>query len=215
MENNKRFMSTFIIFSVGYIVLGLLLLLAPETSQRIITYIIGGVAVVSGLARIVLYLMKNNIDRPFQNELAVGVVLLIAGVYLIARPDNIWQWIPVLIGFGIVFDSIIKMQQAFDLKRGGFSFWWLMLIVSMGTTVLGALLILNVFTSALFIYLGIVLIADGIINIVSILLLYVYWKKSQKGQGKPAAAHAPEPPIIEPAAPLMPADDNQPPQPLS
>lgn len=194
MENNKRFMSTFIIFSVGYIILGLLLLLAPETSQRIITYIIGGVAIISGLARIILYFVKDDYASAFRNDLAVGIVLLIAGIYLIARPDNIWQWIPVLIGFGVVFDSIIKMQHSFDLKRSGFNFWWLVLIAAMATAVLGALLILDVFNNILFVYLGIVLVADGIINIGSILLLYVYWKKYQKRQSKPAIETPQTPP---------------------
>ena len=191
MENDKRFVSTFVIMSLSYIGLGLLFLLAPGASQRLICYILGGAAIVVGIMRIVFYFMKNDLSRAFQNDLAIGVVALIAGIYLFTQPDAIWHWIPVLLGFAIVFDSIIKLQHSFDLRRANFSLWWLVLIASIATFVLGLLLIMNTFNgNLLFYYLGIVLIIDGIVNLISILLLFVIRKKVQKVAAKAGKAGA-------------------------
>lgn len=185
MEKDKRFISTFIITSLCYIGLGLMFLLAPGLSQRLICYLLGAAAMVVGIMRIVFYFLKNDLSRAFENDLAIGVVLLIAGVYLFTQPEAIWNWVPVILGFSIVFDSIIKLQQSFDLRRGNFSAWWLVFIIAIATFVLGLLLIMNTFSGdLLFYYLGIVLIVDGSANLLSLLLLSIIRKKVQKNAEK-------------------------------
>lgn len=180
-DSGKNFVSTFIILSLGYIGLGLMFLLAPEQSQVLICYLLGGVSMLIGLVRIVFYFMKDDLSRAFQNDLAYGVVLLIAGIYLFSRPQDLWNWIPILLGFAVVFDSIIKLQQAFDLKRGAFKAWWLVLIGALATLIFGVLLIMDVFGgNLLFYFLGAVLIADGLINLISVLLLSIVRKKVKK-----------------------------------
>ncbi len=212
MEKDKRFVSTFVIMSLSYIGLGLLFLLAPTASQRLICYVLGGAAMVVGIMRVVFYFTKNDLSRAFENDLAVGIVALIAGIYLFTQPDAIWNWVPVLLGFAIVFDSIIKLQHSFDLRRGDFSMWWLVLIAALATFVLGLLLIMNTFDgNLLFYYLGIVLIVDGVVNLISILLLFMIRKKVQKALAKEGGEKA----VIEiedahEAAPAHEQKDNEP-----
>lgn len=196
MENNKRFVSTFLIFSAGYIALGFLLILAPDTIQQIIGYFLGGLAIVAGLIRMALYVRKDDLSRAFRNDLAIGVVLIVAGIYLIINPDNIWKLIPLFLGFAIVFDSIIKMQHAFDLKRTGFGFWWVILIAALTTAILGVMLIMFGPDVLLFFF-GVVLIGDGIINIISILLVYFRQRAIAKGKINPNEARIRELPMDE------------------
>ncbi len=177
--SSKRYTFTFIMFSTGYVVLGLLLLFAPEESKRIICYLLGIVAILLGIFRIVWHFKKDDVSRTFHNDIPFGVVFLIAGLYLIMRPDALWVWLPVILGFAIVFDSIIKLQHAFDLRRMNFSHWWSIFALAIGTMVLGILLILDVFgANILLYYFGIVLVVDGLINIGTIILVYIHAKKS-------------------------------------
>lgn len=183
MEQNKRYIVNFVIFSLGYILLGLLLIFAPEYSRHLICYILGIGGILFGIFRIVWYFAKDDMSRTFHNDIPFGVVMLLGGVYLLVKPDAIWDWLPVLLGFAVVFDSIVKLQHAFDLRRTGFAPWWGVLAAALATGVLGTLLILGVFgKDVLLYYFGAVLIADGLVNLVTITLLAVYSKKSTNVQ---------------------------------
>lgn len=181
MESSKNYVLNFIVFSVGYILFGLLLLFAPDTSQQIICYVFGCVAIVLGIVRIVQHFVVKDGTRVFRSDIPIGVMLLAAGIYLIVRYQSVWEWLPVLLGFAIIFDSILKLQHAVDLRFSGFKPWWIWLGISLATAVLGLLLILGIFKgSALVMFWGISLIVDGIVNIVTILLVVYRSKKQQK-----------------------------------
>ena len=171
-QTTKRFKATFIITSAGYILMAILMLFLPGQSKDWICYLLGAIAVVLGIIRVAFFFMKNDMSRVFQNDLAIGVVALIAGVYLIANKAIVWVWLPVILGFAVIFDSIIKLQNAFDLKQSPFKYWWILLIVSICTGVLGSLLVIGTFEgAALLVYLGVVLIIDGLANLAAVGLL--------------------------------------------
>ena len=172
MTMDKRYTMNFILFSVGYLLLGGLLLFAPEQSKQFICIILGVVAIVSGVGRIVWHFFKDNLSRAFHNDIPYGVVLLLAGIYFIARTESVWAWLPVIMGFAVVFDSFIKLQNAFDLRRAGLGFWWVVLVAALATATLGILLILGIFAQkALLYYFGTVLIVDGILNLATLALM--------------------------------------------
>ncbi len=174
MQASKHFTTGFIIGSVAYIVLGILMLVFPDTSEKLICYLLGGVALIIGIVCIVSFVTGRNDPAAnlFRFDLAIGVVLLVVGIYLIAWPSSVWEWLPVVLGLCVVFDSIIKLQQSLNLKRGGFNGWWIVLLVAVVTAVLGILLVVNAFGgNALIYYIAIVLIADGVVNLGTTLLL--------------------------------------------
>lgn len=180
-QASKNYILTFVLFSLGYIVLGGLLLGAPNTSKKVICYLLGIVAIVLGIVRIVSHFMQKDLERAFRSDIPVGVMLILAGVYLLVQGDAIWELLPVLLGFTVVFDSILKMQHAFDLKIAGFGPWLFGMVVSIITAILGILLVLGVFSGAVLImYFGIVLVVDGIMNLVIITLVIIQTKKFKK-----------------------------------
>lgn len=188
MQSSKNYIITFIIFSAGYILLGLLLILAPETSQQLICYLLGSVAVVLGIGRIIYHFTLKDMSRAFRSDIPLGVMLILGGIYLMVRSEMVWEWLPVLLGFAIVFDSILKLQHAFDLRRAGFGYWWGGLGLSIITAILGILLVLGVFRgNALMVYFGTVLIIDGVVNIVTIILVMVQTKRFEKRRAEAEA----------------------------
>lgn len=175
----KRYLLNFAAWSLGYILFGLVLLLAPDHGRQLLCYLIGGGAILLGIGRIAWYFAKDEVSRAFHNDIPSGVVLLVLGIYLIARPEAVFGWLPVILGFAVVFDSIIKLQHAFDLKRTGFAPWWGVLVAAIATAVLGILLIMGVVgPTLLLVYFGIVLLVDGAANLATIALLA--WRDKHK-----------------------------------
>lgn len=74
-----------------------------------------------------------------------------------------------IIGMGlfILADALLKVQTAFDAKRIGVKQWWLILIMSLITAVIGTLLFLKPYngTEGVMILIGLNLVVDGILNL--------------------------------------------------
>lgn len=185
MEQSKRFKLNFIILSAGYILLGLLRLFMPDPQSLLLCYLLGVLLLVAGIVRVLLYFAKDHEVRVFRNDLAIGVLLLVGGLYIIVQPASITAWLPVILGFCVVYDSILKLQYSFELKRT-FKLWWSMLLAAIITALLGLLLILVQFEQPVMVYFfGSVLILDGVANLISLALLTFQMKKAQKAASRP------------------------------
>lgn len=191
MNAAKRFQLTFTILSIGYIAMGVLRILYPEPEQTFISLILGGIALLAGLVRIAFYFMSDLTSRAFRNDLAIGGVLLIAGIYAIVKPDQLSHWLPVILGFCIVFDSILKLEFSFGLKRMQFNSWWIIAVVALITSIMGILLLVASFEGPFLIYyMGVVLVFDGLANLLSLILFGGSLKKYAKAGGKKALKDA-------------------------
>ena len=74
-----------------------------------------------------------------------------------------------IIGMGlfILADALLRVQTAFDAKRIGVKQWWLILIMSLITAVIGTLLFLKPYngTEGFMILIGLNLVIDGMLNL--------------------------------------------------
>lgn len=195
MESNKRYVFTLGVLSLVYVVLGLTLLIQPEALKVILCYILGIAAAVVGIIRIVWHFLKRDPADSVRSDIPIGVVMIIAGVYMIARVEDIWVWLPVFLGFAVLFDSILKMQHAFELKRMQFAYWWIFLLLGLIMAVLGVLLLLGVMPPEIATYyFGVTLMLDGVANIAILMLLMAKWRSAAKAQ----AAQPSQPPAVQP-----------------
>ena len=187
MDYVKRFKISYAILSGGYILLGVLRLLFPSPESQLLCYMLGGIAIVMGIVRVTIFFSKRDPNRVFHHDLAIGVTLLCVGVYIVARPTDIADILPVVLGFCILFDSVIKLQYAFEMRRTGMKAWYVVLVVAVLAAIAGVLLIIHLFSgSTLVYYLGVVLVADGLANLAALLLMTLRLKQLEK----PAAGDA-------------------------
>ena len=192
MENNKRYVFTLGALSLVYVVLGLTLLIQPKALQVILCYILGIAAAAVGIIRIVWHFLKRDPASNARSDIPMGVVLIAAGIYMVARVEDVWTWLPVILGFAVLFDSILKMQHAFELKGLRFGYWWIFLLLGLVTAVLGVLLLLGIMPGDIATYyFGVTLMLDGVVNIAILMLLMAKWRSAAKAQ-------AAQPPMVQP-----------------
>lgn len=182
---SKRFKFTFSLISVIYILLGLFLAISPGTARQVLSYLLGGLALLLGIILVAFYFVKGDNEAISTGGLAGGVVLLCLGFYLFARPSLLWQFLPVLVGFFILYDSVIKLQNAIKLKGVGLKFWWAALALSILSGVFALLLIIFGLDIVL-LYFGIILIASGVVNLAILVLLFFAEHTIKKQQKKTA-----------------------------
>ncbi|MDL2252949.1 DUF308 domain-containing protein [Ruminococcaceae bacterium OttesenSCG-928-I18] len=204
MESAKRFRVNFIILSLGYILLGVFRILNRDAESLLICYILGGFAIVGGIVRVAFYFLKESGTRIFRNDLALGVLLLFAGIYCILKPETILSLLPVVLGFCVIFDSVLKLEYSFDMKRAVFGGWWFVMVLAVISAICGILLVLGSFSgTVLFYFLGSVLLFDGALNLITLAMLMLVLRHREKHPLPPkeeaAKAAAQESPAVDSA----------------
>lgn len=164
----KKMSNTSLIISFIFVVVGLFLFIKPDTTISVISYMIGGTLLVSGAFAIYKYFTGEGIGSLFDFTLIYGVLLVIAGTFLIASPNALSTLFPIILGIWIIINSVTKFQYALVLKRVKNEDWVYTTIVSLLTFAWGVLLLYNPFASALAItqIIGIFIIVYAILDII-------------------------------------------------
>ncbi|MBQ5549550.1 MAG: hypothetical protein IIT32_00670, partial [Bacteroidales bacterium] len=88
----------------------------------------------------------------------------------------------VVIGLFILVDCVFKLQVATDSKRMGARSWWVTLLFTCVSLVLGLLLIFDTFKGqrVLSIMMGVALVADGLQNLCTVIYASIFVKEAKQ-----------------------------------
>ena len=163
---------------IGYIAVsaalcffGVLLIVKPEISLAAFGLFTGIVLIIFGIIKIVGYLSRDLYRLAFQYDLACGILVIALGIMVILEPNDVIDTICLAVGITFLMDGLLKIQISIDAKTFGIRQWWLILSVALLTVVIGVLLVFRTSGSvrALMVLLGISLLADGIMNLTTVL----------------------------------------------
>lgn len=171
----KNLKVSFIISSILYMALGIVLLVWPTTSLNVICYAFGGITLFYGFVRLASYLGNRENQSVLQADAFFGIVMLGIGIFLLIKPDIIRSILPIVIGLFIIFNSVIKLQYGFELKSSYYDKWWIILFLGIATAALGTVVALNPFKAmeTTVMVMGCILVFDGISNIFTILFMTI------------------------------------------
>lgn len=163
---------------IGYIAVsaalcffGVLLIVKPEISLAAFGLFTGIVLIIFGIIKIVGYLSRDLYRLAFQYDLACGILVIALGIMVILEPNDVIDTICIAVGITFLMDGLLKIQISIDAKTFGIRQWWLILSVALLTVVIGVLLVSRTSGSVrtLMVLLGISLLADGIMNLTTVL----------------------------------------------
>ena len=172
--------------SAIYVVLGLVMVIFPETTMKTFCLTLGAIAAVLGIINLVTYFTRNTvIDSVYRYDFVTGVVLILAGLALIVKMDKVIELIPVLLGILILVNGIIKLQHAIDLKRIEFNGWLYVLVFSLLCLSIGAICVLQpaFIAKTLIIIMGISFIFCGATDFITLFLLAKKMKEYSSNTG--------------------------------
>ena len=158
-----------VILSAVYAALGLVLLFWPDKVLGGICILIGWLVAGTGIVQTVRFFIAR--DRLFFAPLTLltGLVSLGLGLFLLLRSDIILTALPLVFGLFVVFDSVGRIQNALELRRCGMSSWKGIFAMGLVSVVLGLVVLFNPFGTlqALAMGIGIILIVEGVLNLLS------------------------------------------------
>ncbi len=179
MKEVKEFRKSYILVSALYVVLGIVLLIWPSTSVRMICYGLGIAMLVLGITYGVIYFTKDNLSSFLQMDLVIGIICLAFGIFILLNPAFLASVLPFAMGIIFLLGAVVKLQSAFNMKRLNFSKWYLVLICALLIVALGIILLCNPFENERFmiLYIGSCLILDGMTNLICLFCIQFRVKK--------------------------------------
>lgn len=167
---NKRIKTVragYVAVSLVLCLLGILMIIRPETSTQFLCRAAGILLVVFGFVKIVGYLSKDLYRLAFQYDLACGILMITLGIIMICRPERIVVLFYSIAGILLLTDGLLKIQLSIDAKAFGIRQWWLILAFAILTGIFGVLLILRPISgaSAVVTLLGISALCEGLLNL--------------------------------------------------
>ena len=154
--------SGMMLLSIAYIVIGMMLLIMPQTSLLWICYAFGAVVLITGIVCLIQYarIRGTGFTAPFM-----------LGIFTLAKPQVVASFLPIVFGIFIVVDGLSRIGSAIDLAKRKGQKWWVLLLLSIVSVALGILLVLHPFGAAVSVVMvcGILLIVEGAMNLGCIL----------------------------------------------
>lgn len=157
----------YIILSLLFCVIGILLMVLPEFSPGALGRLLGIGMILFGAVKLVGYFSKDLFRLAFQYDLAFGILLIALGVITLVRPKDALSFLCVMFGIPVLADGLFKVQIALDARAFGIHRWWLILVLAILSGGFGVALVVRPSESlgVLSILFGLGLFAEGVLNL--------------------------------------------------
>ena len=98
-----------IVMSVFFLVMGILLVVNPEISLDVISYMIATFLIINGIFLFVLDFKLGGLLIFFDNIIS-GVISVVLGILVLINPSLVSTFIPVVVGIWFIIVSIFKIR---------------------------------------------------------------------------------------------------------
>lgn len=140
---------SFVMASLAYVILGLVLLLFPDLTTGLICTAVGLILLAYGVVAVISFFAGSNGGFSFQFELVVGVFAAIVGAIFLLKPHMILSILPTIFGLYILIDGLTNLKRGMDMRSYGYAGWTTTLVLSVVSLVLGAVILWNPFSTHL------------------------------------------------------------------
>jgi len=197
-KNISKFVTSLI-----YIGLGISLIIKPDLVENLFAYLLAAAAIIAGIVHLAVYLFTSVETRIAEdtNGFALGVSLIILGIFVLFKSTMFIILIPFILGFMITFKGVEGIQNILNLRKFGYPVQKSVLIVSLVITAFGLLVMINPFSTMrlLLMMLGAGLLISGLFDIIADIIFTHRLKNDPQPPQTPQAPAEPQPqPLAEP-----------------
>ena len=112
-----------IVTAIVFGVLGLILMTNPELVLSVIFYVLGAIFLIVGIFKLFSYFMERGQYNLQNQDLAFGIIAIIAGLVVIFAKDTITGLLAIVIGVWIIYIGLVRLGLAINLRRTKSEFW--------------------------------------------------------------------------------------------
>jgi len=155
------------IYSIVFILIGLLLFLDPAGFVELISYMIGMLLLIIGTNNVLNY-SRNRDLAVNKTLLVVGVILFIIGIFLIVKPTFIGKIVPSIIGVCLIIKAIEKLMYLSYINDKNSEQYMISLISGIIIMIAGIFLLFNPLSGTLIVtqIIGVIIVIYSVMDII-------------------------------------------------
>lgn len=176
-----------ILFVLFEIVVGVMLLVNPEAFTTSVIIIFGALLVIFGAIYLVKYLLARRKQEQSTLMLVMSLVAVSLGVFAIICAQFIFTlfvFIAVMYAIIMLISGLFKIQNYVHAKKEELPSSPITVISAVISVILGVIVVLNPFgtTHVLWVFVGIMILVEALIDIVSLILAARTWKDQPENE---------------------------------
>ena len=163
----NKYLNSGIILTIVFLLVGGILIVKPDISFNIISYLIGASLIVSG---IYLFIIDSKTKNIFINVFLYAILLTLISILIILNPITLKVILPIFLGLWFLISGIFKIRL--DIYMKDEPYFILSLITNIITVICGVILLINPVESisAITISLGIIIVVSSISSLIDIII---------------------------------------------
>ncbi len=162
----EKIWKDYLFSSVVTVIAGLLITIFYKVALDIVCVVLGVIAFCIGIVTLIKYLRYASVDSN-RYILLMSLIFCALGIYVTFNPSILINIVAVVFGIIVIFHAVIDMQETFAMKKAQYKYWYVALIISIITLILGILLIVlkREVADSFALMIGLMLLAEGLMNI--------------------------------------------------
>lgn len=187
---------------VFYFIFGVLLIFLEDRALQICSYPLAALLVLFGGYQVFAFIGSPVLRKITEPRLAIGFISLLAGGLLFFNTDYLERIFPVIWGLSLLFGGFMKAQYAFAQYSLKIKRWWIMLLFSSISMLIGVLALSrpSFLGEHMERVIGIMLVAEAALDLIVFFLINHAMKKITAYSKGAVPLHDDPPPV--------PASDN-------
>lgn len=171
-----------IFVSLLLIVLGVFLIIKPDEILKTLIQVMGIILLLCGAIDFMSYFKMSDEEKLFNYGIIKGILELCIGILFIFKFAALVDIFSIIIGLIIIFINLFKLQLSLNLKQIENTNWFIGVIISTISLILGIVIILDPFgtTKLLVIASGIIICISEVCNIIYSFMILSQIKKVDK-----------------------------------
>lgn len=166
----NKLLTSSIIISLLFLIIGLIIIIYPENSIKVLSILLAIFLIINGLYLIIIGADIRNIF--FIDFFPTGILSLLLGILMILYPNTLSIIIPITLGIWFIWISIFKLRLSISLKNIDEPAWILTIITSILSIICGLILIFNPISSSIAItmFTGAIIIIYAISDLIDMIV---------------------------------------------
>lgn len=162
-----------VITAVIYLAAGLILVVFPQITAEVLCTALGVLAAAVGLMYLLTFLRDLRKGWEIQSDLIAACLWGIVAVFVFVRQDVLLSIIPVVLGFAVLINGVLKLSVALRTRTPDSNGWVFCLVCALAELAAGLFFVLDPLRVAagLIVAFGVVLLFSGVTDLIALILL--------------------------------------------
>lgn len=155
-----------IVTSLAFAIIGLIIAYNPNTTFKVISYLIGGIFILFGIIKVIEYFNAKGSYDFYNYELVYGIMAILLGIIVIACSGMIETILRILIGIWIIYSGAMRLGLSFKLQKidSDNKIWVAVLLIALAILLCGLYIIAT--PGIIVMTIGVIMVVYAIMDIV-------------------------------------------------